>query len=391
MTSARALVVAICLAFVVWAADWAYRHFELVRESFRGPPSAEALQDPWLGAERFLNRMGIPTKSVSGRDWLDRLPPTSAALVVDGFGDGLDDQEFNRLMTWVDAGGQLVFTARSFFNTRTGKSGDLMLDKLGIALRHRTFKVRPSSISEQTPEQRRKSSLDPTPVHFTGGGSANVGFNKFRYLQDKRPRDHFIVMGKSGAHVIQIRHGKGQITVLSDMGFMGNPPGGIEAFDNAWFLYRLLEHASTVWLIYDDHYDSLLQIMWRSAPELCIGLLALLAMWMWWLMDPFGPKRALGLDSRRNILEQLLAAANFEWRVDNATRRVHLNRELVLDELYRKHPVTRAMSQYEICDFLAPATGLDETQVELALFSSWRGEREFIELTAHLQQLHEAL
>lgn len=397
MSSTR-LIIAIAAtalaAVIVW---WYYRNMELVPEHVRGAPSTEAMANPLLAAQRFLQKLDVPTQSLQGRKELDALPSPFDALVVYSFGDGLSEKKSKQLLDWVAVGGHLIFPARAFYDEDTKKSGNPLLDSLGVALKRKQVKVDAllKGFEGLEPDEARKRAeamwTDVTRVPFPNGPTVKVSFQRGRILEDMGGKADMVVKGEAGAHLIQIHHGLGTVTILSDMEFLDNPEGAIEKYDNAYFLYLLVHDAANVWLLYNPKYDRLPVLLWRWAPAFCVAAFVLLVIWLWWLVDPFGPKRQLVTNSRRNILEQLLAAANFEWSIDKGKRRVAVNRKLIFGKLQRKHPAIRHMSESETCTFLSRASGMKETDIALALFNDWRGEREFIQLSSNLQQLHEAL
>ena len=397
MNSSRLIIAIVATALAALIVWWFYRNLELVSKQARGAPSTEAIANPLLAAQRFLSKVGIPTQSRQGRKQLNVLPSQRDALVVYSFGDGLTPKKSQQLLNWVAAGGRLIFPARAFYDKDIGKSGNPLLDSLGVALKRKEVKAEAlvKDFEHLSPEEIRKREeamwLDVTNVQFANEPAVKVGFQRDRILEYPGGRATLSASGKAGEHLIQIQYGRGTVTVLSDMNFLDNPVGAIEKYDNAYCLYLLVHDAANVWLLYNPKYERLPVLLWRWAPAFCIAAFALLITWLWWLMDPFGPKRLLATDSRRNILEQLLAAANFEWSIDKGKRRVATNRKLILDELQRKHPAIRRMSGDETCTFLSKASGMKEADIALALFDDWRGEREFIQLSSNLQQLHEAL
>ena len=109
---ALSLVIAgVALIAATGLTAWFFANFE--RQTLEVPVGAsmEARRNPFLAAERFLARLGIPVESVAGRDLLRQFPPTSDTLVVNGLGP-LNPERQEALRAWIEGGGHLVVEAK---------------------------------------------------------------------------------------------------------------------------------------------------------------------------------------------------------------------------------------------------------------------------------------
>ena len=395
--SIRQLVMlGIGLALLGWVLTWGVDNFELVDEEYQVGYSAKARRNPFLAAEFFLREMGTDVESISGRFRLYDLPPATDALIVNDFGANLNQTRYENLMSWVTSGGHLVLTPGKIFNQQSQSSGNRILDELGIRLHF-------ASIHASSNADAIKNYFEPstvTTINFSEDESAQVAFDKRYYLQDTRDLATISIVGRHGIHLIQIKQGDGLITILSDNYLLRNPRQSaffkkdhvsIGDYDHAYFLWLLVNDAKKVWLLYRSDFPPIYELMWRLAPYVCVSLMGLLLAWLWWITDRFGPRLRGGSSARRNLLEQLLMSANYEWIQDRSVRRVQLNRELFLHDLRLKDPILAQKSPAEQCEYLAKKTAMDPRHIEIALFADWQGERDFIQLSYYFQQLKQTL
>lgn len=380
----------ICLALLV---SWWLRNFELVEEDYRTGISLEARRNPFLAAEFFLREMGTDVESVNGRSRLQELPPPTDILLVNEFDGNLSPERHEKLLDWIDAGGHIIITANKLWDEERESSGNRLLDEFGIYL----------MLAE---DNEKDGLIDNTnivvTVDFDGGDSAKVAYNKNYYLEDSMELATASVYSEIGAHLIQIQHGNGLITVMSDNNFLKNPKAlsfaglnfennSIGENDHAYFLWLLLGNSSKVWLIYNIESPSISILLWQNAPEACIAFLVLIMFCLWSTRNRFGPPLPAIDLPRRNLLEHILMSANFEWHQDRSHSRVQHNRELVQHEISSKHPNIGLLEATEKCQGLANISGISPEKIHFALYTDWKGEREFIQLSNLLRTLRQKI
>ena len=120
-----AVVIALLLA--IWIAPNIELRTEVEDEGY----GREALRNPYLAAEHYLAKLGVPTSSTRSLKHLRDLPDTSTGLVLQGVTQYLQEDRAEALYDWVENGGQLVVSARFLSDERS----DPLLSKVGVELR----------------------------------------------------------------------------------------------------------------------------------------------------------------------------------------------------------------------------------------------------------------
>ncbi|MEM7363111.1 MAG: DUF4350 domain-containing protein [Pseudomonadota bacterium] len=379
--NARVLVVVVVMiAGAGLLAFWVYQNFELQKQTYRSGYSEEALRNPFLAAEMYLDRVGIEAESVSGRDLLLTLPQTGEVLIVNDFGPDLSDEAHAQLIRWLEAGGYMIMVAKEAPATSTGRR---LLDEYQITV-HRP----------EDPE----ISVEAIPVDAEDA-LPPVTFSGQQYLSVNEGEGYPILASELGVHVAEVRIGEGLLTVLSDSLFMSNPPPSsdwetvyrIDDTGHAYFLSWLLPSDRKVWLLYSTHHRGLLPILWDAAPLLCLATVLLLVIWVWWMRDRFGSPLQNVDRPRRDVMEQLLATGRFEWQSDRSLRRVEETRRLFQTRLEKRHPRLRHLTSEERVAYLANVSSLPADSVRQAMFATWSNENELVDITHQLQAMNEDL
>lgn len=380
----------ICLAILV---AWWFGNYELVEQKYRDDVSLAARRNPFLAAELFLRKMGTKVESVHGRSRLRDLPAATDILLVNEFDGNLAPERYDKLLDWIDAGGQLIITADRIWNDRQKTSGNRLLDEFGIHLRPaRGVKNDGLNLSRG----------EVVKVDLEDGNTAKVVFNKSYHLEDVKKLASMTVDSKSGIHLLQIPYGDGLITIMSDNNFLKNPASlsfagfdfgatSIADNDNAYFLWQLVRGGNKVWLVYNSRSPSISTLLWEKAPQVCIAFIILAIFWLWSSRNRFGPPLSALEKPRRNLLEHIQMTATYEWRQDGAQKRLRNNRELIQQEIRSRHPHIAALEPAGQCAGLAKISGLAEEKINLALYRDWQTEREFIQITNLLRSLRQLL
>lgn len=374
------LLIAVVLA--VGAAGgvyWFNNNFVLASRTVRGGYGEAALRDPFLAAERLIRRLGGQSGSISGTGLWRKLPPPDGVLVIDRFGNVLDPRRQQAFRNWVTAGGRLVVVANSSLLVRRGVRPKGFLAALGVRLKLARYDSK-----HKPPETVAMHFADyPQAVH--------VHLSPFRYLEDRSGKATAAVRWEKGYGLLQYRLGKGVVTVLSDIGFITNRQIG--RHDHALALALLLDlpRHPHVWFVRDVKMPSLATLIWQRAPAAVVAAAVLIFLWLWSLGGRLGPLLPSAQRPRRDLGEHLEAGANYLWRLDKAQRLFSAHQRRLEQQWLHKHYALRAMTREQRCAWIADRTGLAPGVVDGALYGEYRGEREFVELTRHLQVLEMAL
>jgi hypothetical protein len=363
------------LALVLLGGFWFVQNFEPYSEEVRSGFSDAARRNPWLAAERFLQRLGIQVESLSGREYLRSPPVEPGVLLVRDLGPSLPREREERLLEWVAAGSHLVIALGRA--PATDEPNNSLLERLGVSL-HEV-----EQLDQTDPAQ-------PVLVEPPGAGeSIKVAFDPSRSLHLAEMTADWQVPAAAGYHLLRFRHGGGTITLLSDNRFLSNRE--IDAQDHALLLALLVNEASRGWLLYSSQMPSLLELSWQHAPYLLVsGCLVLLAL-LWRLTQHSGPLLTQTNPARRDLLEHLQAAAEFLWQQDRASGLQGRTRRQAEKRWLRSHPLLGRLDQDARCEWLAERTGLTPQAIKQALYTEQTDERGLIQASAILQRLNAAL
>jgi hypothetical protein len=362
------------LVLGLFAGAWFVQNFERQSQEIRSGFSQAARRNPWLAAERFLQRLDQQVESLSGREYLLSPPAESGVLLVRDLGPALPPQRQQRLLAWVAAGSQLVLSLQRVPDP--GEPNHPLLERFGVSL--------------HALEASEEKSHGPVAVAMPGVAEAmQVAFDPQRglYLDEVNPE--WQVAAASGYHLLRFRHGAGAITLLSDNGFLSNTE--IDEQDHALLLARLVGDASRCWLLYSSQMPSLLELSWKHAPHLFVSVCLTLLILLWWLGNRSGPLLAQSRSQRRDLLEHLQAAAEFLWQQERAAGLQGQTRSQIEKRWLRSQPRLARLHRQARCEWLAQRTGLNPEAIERALYGQQTDERGLIRASAILQRLNLAL
>lgn len=405
-------------------AAWFFNHFEQRSFELRTQMSPAAERNPFLAAERFIQRLGIPVQSLEGRQFLLEPPDEGGLLLVPHLGTELPESAQTALQHWVERGGHLLTRPARCGETAT-QGPDLSLQgRLGVHLECAYVNDAEEAAKDENQDEEDEDGDEPlstdlflrdtrsVQLDLAGQGPpAKVEFQRQRLLVDKKGRAYRQGGGQpmgiaregqcsgatnpfggkrgEGFHVLQYRLGQGLLTLLSDLDFLANE--NIDQSDHAYFLAHLTAGARRVWLLYHIESPGLLRLLWDQAPALLLSLASLIGLWLWRLGWYSGPRFDTSTTSRRNLLEHLEAMAAFNWRNDRARRLQAASQERLDLAWRRRHPALERLRRRARCRWLGERLGLEADPVETALHTQPDQEADFIAATATLQRIAAAL
>ncbi|MGB3122537.1 MAG: DUF4350 domain-containing protein [Pseudomonas sp.] len=268
-------------------------------------PSPQARANPYLAAEYFLRQQGLTVEQANGLERLGTLPPNGNSLLLLGERSNMTPRQVEQLLEWAKSGGHLLVVAEALWDEETGKSGDLLLDRLGI---HQAM----SDASDEPPAARRKKVPDLTKLYVDNETApAHFSFDTDFNLTDPGHLAQFSANSAQSSHLMQRDLGRGTVTVVTDSDLWKTP--GIGKHDNAWLLWYLTQ-GTGVTLLFSSHVDSLLTLLMRYFPQALVAFVALIALALWQAGMRQGPIQAPAPKARRQLQEHLKASADFLLR-----------------------------------------------------------------------------
>ncbi|MBC3347297.1 DUF4350 domain-containing protein [Pseudomonas sp. SWRI196] len=349
-------------------------------------PSPEAQANPYLAAEHFLRQQGINVEHANNLDVLPNLEPHQRSLLLLGERTHMTPREVDQLMNWAQAGGRLLFVAEALWDNSTASSGDLLLDR--VRLRQFLSKdlkaPEPELIKDRYPKLTKLYLEDEE-------APAYVGFDTDFHLEDPQNLAQAWANSALATHMMQLNHGLGSITVLTDAELWKNDH--IDQYDNAWLLWYLSADTN-VTLLYDIDHDNLLALLLRYFPQALVALLALIALWLWRSAVRQGPLQQPASKARRQLEEHVQASAGFHLRHNGRQHLLHSLQQDVLRRARHLHPGFEQLAVAEQWQVLARLARQPTRAISQALSPRPQqrlSSAEFCRQVAHLQTLRNAL
>jgi hypothetical protein len=323
---------------------YALSKLEPYEETLEHGPAPEAQANPYLAAEHFLRKQGIQVQRADGLEIMKGLPSAGQTLLLLGDRNRMTPKQAERLLAWTAKGGHLLFVAERLWDEEDGKSGDLLLDSLGIQqyqseeldedaseeddaesgepLDDSASAAPAETISEAEPEAEPAAADEPSDAANTypeltqlylenEDAPAYFNFNTDFHLYDAQNRAHAWANSDAATHLLQLYHGDGLISVVSDSWIWQNQ--SIGEYDNAWLLWYMTQD-SQVTLLYRADRDDLLSLLLEHFPQALAALALLILFGLWHLGMRQGPLLPASSRNRRQLQEHLRGSADFLLR-----------------------------------------------------------------------------
>lgn len=361
-------------------------HLQPYQDSIDHGPSPEARSNNYLAAELFLRQRKLSVSRASSLEALQQLPSAGQTLLLLASRHNMTPRQVRQVLDWTAAGGHLVFVAEALWDDAKGHSDDLLLDSLDI---------RQLSPPEQE-ESDEASEPDPHPELTkiwleNEEAPAYADFATEFHLEDHGNRAYAWANSAAATHMLQLEHGQGLVTVLTDAWIWEN--ARINQYDHAWLLWYLAQD-SEVTLIHDSEYAGLFSQLLKHFPAALAALALLLAMWLWRAGQRHGPLLPPVSSARRQLEEHLRASADFLLR---RVGQQHLLQSLQRDIQRRarqRHPGFERLAVADQWQVLGRLSRQPSSAISTAMrpVSSQRlSAADFTRQVTHLQTLRNAI
>jgi hypothetical protein len=302
------------------------------QETLKHGPDPEARANPYLAAEHFLRKQGLQVQRADGLEIMKGLPSAGQTLLLLGDRNRMTPKQVERLLAWTAKGGHLLFVAERLWDEEEGKSGDLLLDSLGIqqyeseeldedaseaadeqAATEDEYEAEPQTEPEADAATDSDNAYPELTQLYLENEEAPAYFNfdTDYHLYDAENRAHAWANSDAATHLLQLYHGDGLISVVSDSWIWQNQ--GIAEYDNAWLLWYMTQD-SQVTLLYRADRDDLFSLLLEHFPQALVALALLLAFGLWHLGMRQGPLLLPANRNRRQLQEHLRGSADFLLR-----------------------------------------------------------------------------
>lgn len=352
-------------------------------------PAPEVASNPYLAAEHFLRQQGIEAHRADGLEVLDGLPSQGQTLMLLADRGNMTPRQVERLLQWTAGGGHLLFVAERLWDEEDGKSGDLLLDLLGI-------QQYMSDELDEEQDDEGDGERDPYPeltkLYLQNEQApAYIAFDTDFHLYDAQNRAHAWANSEAATHLLQLYHGDGLITVLSDPWIWQNR--NIAEYDHAWLLWYLAQD-SAVTLLYRAERDDLASLLLRHFPLALAVLTLLILATLWHVGMRQGPLQAPASRARRQLEEHLRGSADFLLQRSGQTSLLQTLQQDIKRRARRRHPGFDKLAvaeQWQVLGRLTRLPAKDISQAMRPLPPQRLSASDFTRQVAHLQTLRNAL
>jgi hypothetical protein len=338
---------------------------EVTRETgYKG----KARINPWLAAERFVERKGYAVRS-SG-NWVK--PDWNHGVYFVPVGALNNAGVVSAMKVWVSNGGHLVLLVE-YSDSEWSDWSD---------------------VQRSVPELQRPllDFLKETGVnlerHGSGKQEAEINFDGKVYQTEMNPQAQASSGDARGKYFISVEYDYGQVTVVTDSRIFRSRKIGEK--DHAALLAALIESSSNdgevVFL--RGAGISLWRMLGRHLWPVLVGLTVALIIWLWKSFTRFGPMESEATASPlRGYDHHLEALGDFQWRLDKCSALLAPIRERIVDG-GQKAAAASGRRDSDFFQFLAERAGLPRERVNRALTEEAPADgNQMTQTTTDLQKL----
>ncbi len=373
--------------------------FERYTEEIDQGESQKANRNPYLAAELYLNAAGKPADSSENLLKLKDLSETGT-LFISHASTLISENNAKKLIEWMEQGGNLIVAAHHFddetsrnfllerFEVSTylvecddcnplsnefiqqrfedgDKFSDIVKDQFDLLANPQDDVILESEITTLNFESYDKA----LKIHFSpvvGIYHDSLYSNEDEKENDTQGYELTYSAGTENAdHFLQFKVGSGILSVISDELIWTSD--NIASLDHAYLLWILTDENRETTLLYGAIMPSIHLLIWRSAPELIISLIALLCLWVVYASRRFGPIIDIDTSTRRSIEEHIYASADFLWRHKQSKQLIEPLREEIQHKIRIHYPLLNHMGEQEIYRLIGERSHLPVESIHWAL------------------------
>ncbi|MEM8983847.1 MAG: hypothetical protein AAGC71_12525 [Pseudomonadota bacterium] len=347
------LLVALALALFI---GWFFTTHEKVTDTRYTGYRGEARYNELLAAQLLLEELDIEAASratLVATEWLPAVEDTIIAPLSAQLGSANNE---SALTDWLNSGGHLVVLPPE---ERTSAS-DSFLWRLGFRLVDIDSADESEDSNESDPDAAESDDTDSDYL---------IDLDLTDYAIELRGNviDYSTLVSNDKAIVVRRRFGDGFVTVVAGPFFENDT---LPEFNHSRLLMDIVDGNLTsgkVWLIYDESFESLWQLLRKHAPYVLASAAILLVLWLWSVIPRFGPSVRTMTLNRRSIIEHIDATGAFSWRHRSNDALLAGAVDELLSAAERRAPGIGRQSAAEQSRQLAAMSGRDAQQILDAL------------------------
>ncbi|MDH5572186.1 MAG: DUF4350 domain-containing protein [Gammaproteobacteria bacterium] len=377
----------------------------------------KALQNPYLAAEQYLHKLGMPVISSNSFEKLKHLPEGGTVFISNG-SKVLTAKRVDKLLQWVNNGGHIIIAAPVYNKDKP----DALLTKFNVE-NHPVENNKKSKVKGQKKLSTRMEELNKlngiknynadkldnnipddeiTRLKFTDlDTDIEINFSPKTHLTHPalyaddndtltEPTPSYWIGSEYGVHFMQFDVGDGLLTVISDKGIWDSH--NIGTLDHAYLIWTLSNHFSEVILLYGAQMPSIFNFFWKYAFETILSGSIFLLAWLIFKGRRFGKIHPQTSGAHRSIAEHIQASSNYLWRNRKFEQLLQPVRQDVIQHLHKYFPSYSYLDHNEKIHLISEHTKIDTEQIELALMnSSDNNSQDFQHIMSTLQKIRNAI
>ena len=317
-----------------------YTVIEECEEEVTARWSIEALLNPFLAAERFLQKSDIGVVEVEGLVGIETLDGVSTLFVSEA-NLVVSEAQLERVMAWLEQGGNVIYAANF-----VAHEDDLLLDRFDVDVEWYDYdeddhdakaEATQESLAEKMREYNRQIEEGKTREEITetegrdnalttvdfddGSGQLEIDFDDRLtlvqpYIEDDDVDDTVAqpvswAYSDYGVHMVQFDVGAGLLTIVSDPGIWTSYR--IDHYDHAFLLWKLSASGGSFAILHPVLQNSLWDLTVEHASELLIAAALIIAVWIWHLSYRFGRLVSRDTTRTRALAEHFSSISHYLW------------------------------------------------------------------------------
>lgn len=393
----------------------------------------KARSDPFLAAQELLEAYGHSTQRLPV---LKAFPDSANGVILVSGESGMPEARARQLLEWVDQGGHLIYTMAGcapyndwglFSSLSTlGYEGskdraDPVLEGLGVTVlgwgdldklketlsagleKDKREKQAETDKEEEKPDTVNKDGVvkrieEPRDVPTT---RSQIRMGKKTFAVDFPDMLHFALHRSLGpaeyasgtadkAVCLSLVHGYGRVTLLNHARPLRSRY--LDENDHAlWLLALVGEDSQEVQFIVSLQ-RSFWELLWKRAWMPVVGLVFLIAIWLWRSLPRFGPLRQAVLHETRHFADHIGALGQFFYRIRQSRILLTAAGDVVRTRAVRKHPHLAHQDDEALVEMLVGISSLPKDRIRAAFEVPEKpAAHQMVRQLQDLQALREAL
>ena len=321
------------------------------------PPKGEAITNPFYATQKFAEALGASTK----RERILAVPSPKSVMVLSVWHWDLTPQRQAAIKPWVEAGGRLVVDSML--------SGDLAefesWSGIGWEYNEQAADKYFETLDDDQDYAESNRCVPAEEVTPNTGDTYELCGGNFSYLKASRP-EQWALRDEVGPQAIRVAVGQGSVTIINGTPFTRQ---AIFDGDHSWAFIAAtqLQRGDEIIFLTEDDHPPLLSLMWLYGAPVVVGVLVLVALFLWRGALRFGPTMGVPEPRRRSMAEQIRGSGHFAMKFGEGVALHTAAVRALTEAASRRIPAYARLPRPQKITALSKATGMSGESVLLAV------------------------